>query len=641
VKVGELPNWATEVVTLLPACSQFLLSGNVRDLFFFESADDDAASLVRKVQHAPTVLATAFAATQEMPVTIRYDITDGASVVPIGDQAAQERAHSEAARLLGGDPASIAPHNSLMGLSHLIDIVSTAAVPIPLVITSSSRLVRDVDHLSDQEFEFFRTVDRYARSSRPAPDSPRRLYSPVVWILDKAADVPSWFAVGNDFLRSVVLPLPHTGERQEFGNLHIGRLKPADESAQNSAVNTLSQQTAGMTLVAMERTIAIAQDRGLGADRVEDAARSYRVGVTDNPWRADYISKRLRTELLAEPADGDDWEPLRSRVLGQDLAVKKALDILVRSATNLTAAQASASATRPRGVLFFAGPTGVGKTELAKALTKLLFDDERFYIRFDMSEFSAEHAEARLLGAPPGYVGHDAGGELTNAVRRRPFCLLLFDEIEKANPRILDKFLQILEDGRLTDGAGSTVHFGETLIVFTSNLGIHEEVRAPSADGREVRRRKATITVEERRKATYEQMATRVESSIRDHFTLELGRPELLNRIGDNIVVFDFIDQETGRRIVDLMLSNIWARVHQEHGVTLELTEKSRDLLVRECLTDETLQYGGRGIGSRLETILINPLATALFLNPQSSGSTVALDVQQESSAWTATLRPH
>ena len=169
-----------------------------------------------------------------------------------------------------------------------------------------------------------------------------------------------------------------------------------------------------------------------------EAARRYKLGVTDDPWR------KLDREKLRGAEDF-----VRDRVKGQQHAVTHMLDIVKRAVTGIGGRRGG----RPRGVLFFAGPTGVGKTELAKTLTQLIFGDERAYIRFDMSEFAAEHADQRLLGAPPGYIGYDAGGELTNAVREKPFSVVLFDEIEKAHPRILDKFLQILEDGRLTTGA--------------------------------------------------------------------------------------------------------------------------------------------------------------------------------------------
>jgi ATP-dependent Clp protease ATP-binding subunit ClpA len=369
--------------------------------------------------------------------------------------------------------------------------------------------------------------------------------------------------------------------------------------------------------------------------------------VTDNPWRADYLTDRLRNELRAiasEPADsasepGDSFptSALASRVLGQDLAVRKALDILVRSATGLTAAQAGPAATRPRGVLFFAGPTGVGKTELAKALTKLLFDDERFYVRFDMSEFSAEHAADRLIGAPPGYVGYQAGGELTNAIRQRPFSLVLFDEVEKAHPQILDKFLQLLDDGRLTDGRGETVYFTESVIVFTSNLGIYAEVEETDEAGNTVRRRRPTV---DRKNMTYEEMAARIKKSIRNFFTLQLGRPELLNRIGDNIVVFDFIDVETGSRILSMMLDNITARVRQEHRIEVVVPVQTEATLRAVCLDEDTLALGGRGIGSMLETTVINPLANHLFVSQPASGARLQLIVDRQGSEWTASLQP-
>src|SRR4051794_39278696 len=210
---------------------------------------------------------------------------------------------------------------------------------------------------------------------------------------------------------------------------------------------------------------------------------------------------------------------------GQDHAVVHVLDIIKRAVTGVGANRRGG---RPRGVAFLAGPTGVGKTELAKTVTSLLFNDESSYIRFDMSEFSAEHADQRLIGAPPGYVGYDAGGELTNAIREKPFSVVLFDEVEKAHPLILDKFLQVLDDGVLTSGRGERVYFSEALIVFTSNLGIHRT----DASGDKI----ANVTPEQ----PFEEVRRKVRAEIKTHFKMVLNRPELLNRIGENIIVFDF-----------------------------------------------------------------------------------------------------
>src|SRR5690606_18721261 len=285
-----------------------------------------------------------------------------------------------------------------------------------------------------------------------------------------------------------------------------------------------------------------------------DAIRCYKVGALDNPWKKPYLKARIRG-AMAEIED---------RVKGQTQAATKTVDILMRSVTGLTGAQARSGSGRPRGILFFAGPTGVGKTALARTLPQIIFGGERAYVRFDMSEFAEEHNRARLLGAPPGYVGYDAGGELTNAMRERPFSVVLFDEIEKAHPRLLDKFIQILEDGRLTDGRGETVYFSESIIIFTSNLGIYVE----GPDGRRVQN--------VRPGDSYETVERNVREAISNHFRYTLGRPEILNRIGENIVVFNFIVPDVGVMILEAMLRNVARRVGAEHGLAPEIFERGR-----------------------------------------------------------------
>jgi hypothetical protein len=460
----------------------------------------------------------------------------------------------------------------------------------------------DPTALPPEEWDFFRAAERLALTAAPGQSLPGRdvgLFNPIFWIVDSDRELPPWLLSRRDHVRSVAIPLPDYGERERLATMLLSRLdgwEGSSDGDRDAYVDRFTQQTEGMTLNALFSITLLAADAEAGLAGIEDAARAYRVGILDNPWRSTHLRERLAT--------GE--ERIAQRVLGQRDAIRKSLDITVRSATGLTGAQGSPYGTRPRGVLFFAGPTGVGKTELAKQLTELVFGDERAYVRFDMSEFSAEHTAARLIGAPPGYVGHDAGGELTNAIRQRPFSLVLFDEIEKAHGRILDKFLQVLEDGRLTDGRGATVYFSEAVLVFTSNLGVWVE----GPDGRRV----ANVSSDDDR----DEAESRILAAIKEHFTTVLGRPELLNRLGDNIVVFDFIDRATGEQILDLLVRNVAARVEREHGATLILEPAARDTLASVALAN--LDNGGRGIGSAVENALVNPLARTLFAKPVHPG---------------------
>jgi ATP-dependent Clp protease ATP-binding subunit ClpA len=331
------------------------------------------------------------------------------------------------------------------------------------------------------------------------------------------------------------------------------------------------------------------------------------VGITDDPWSADRLREKIRA--------AEDY--LNQRVVGQERAVRKAVDVLVRSAVGLNGAHVSSSPSRPRGVLFLAGPTGVGKTELAKAIASLVLGEDATPLRFDMSEFRADEAHQRLIGAPPGYVGYAAGGELTNAVRANPVCVLLFDEIDKAHPRIFDLFLQILEDGRLTDGRGATVFFTECFLVFTSNLGVSEQKsEGASADA------PATLPV-----VSYNTQPAQMERLLRDAFTTffnqTLGRPELRNRFGDSYVVLDYIRPHVAPLITAKALRSVAARVAQVHNLRLEISaevEAKLNDIVLERLAD-----GGRGIGTVVETVVVNQLGRWIFDKAPESGTAIAL----------------
>lgn len=285
-------------------------------------------------------------------------------------------------------------------------------------------------------------------------------------------------------------------------------------------------------------------------------------------------------------------ERLHNRVVGQDEAVNAVAESVLRSRAGLGRPQ------QPTGSFLFLGPTGVGKTELAKALAEQLFDDENLLVRIDMSEYMEQHSVSRLIGAPPGYVGHEEGGQLTEAVRRRPYSVVLFDEVEKAHISVFNTLLQVLDDGRLTDGQGRTVDFRNTVIIMTSNLGAEHLLSGMMG------------------KVTMQVARDRVLQEVRKHF-----RPELLNRL-DEIVVFDPLSHEQLRKVARLQMKDVAIRL-SERGVALAVTDAALDIVLAESYDPI---YGARPIRRWLERKVVTELSRMLVREEIDESSTVYID---------------
>jgi ATP-dependent Clp protease ATP-binding subunit ClpB len=287
-------------------------------------------------------------------------------------------------------------------------------------------------------------------------------------------------------------------------------------------------------------------------------------------------------------------ERLHKRIVGQDHAVTAVANAIRRARAGLQ------DPNRPLGSFIFLGPTGVGKTELARALAEFLFDSEHATIRIDMSEYQEKHTVSRMIGAPPGYVGYEEAGQLTEAVRRRPYCVVLFDEVEKAHPEVLNVLLQLLDDGRLTDGKGRTVDFKNAVVIMTSNLGSHVLAERAQRGDTEIDEGTRRIMMD----------------TLRDHF-----RPEFLNRI-DEIVFFHPLGREHIKAIIDIQLRSLMKRL-EERKLTVELTARAKELLVAEGYDPV---YGARPLKRTIQRRLLDPLAMKVLQGEFQEGDTVVID---------------
>ncbi len=416
--------------------------------------------------------------------------------------------------------------------------------------------------------------------------------STIILITNKLSNFPLSFYQANPEVSTITLSKPDRLERRRLlEKIEAGfelKLNPGETLLNSSRTNEyidILEDFTNREIIQMSKLSR--KEEKLTFDKLY---LLFKYGEKDNPWEklayedVKYIKKKLS-----------------ERVVGQDEAIEKIEKTVVKAYMGLTGLHKTSSRSMPKGVFFFVGPTGVGKTELSKALAKFLFGDEQACIRFDMSEYAQENSDQKLIGAPPGYVGYEQGGQLTNAIKEKPFSVILFDEIEKAakpNPRILDIFLQILEDGRLTDSKGETVYFSESIIIFTSNLGASE---VKPSDNKEE-------TAEEFIKI------------VKNYFDNEIKRPEILGRIGySNIVPFNFIlDDEFAIQIAKSKLNPIKRGIQEKYRLDLEFESELN--FIKYILKRVDKSKGGRDILNAINDILLDELSMFLFNNKQDLG---------------------
>ena len=532
------------------------------------------------------------------------------------------------------------------------------AKPFLFVLKDVSRYMTRPGQPSDGEnpslIVLFKTIELVDVSSR------------IVLLVDKNNDLPSWFEAenSNPSTKKLFLPFPDTEFRKKYYGFEMKEVltAPSDSNKVDDLVDKYAAFTEKYTVRKLEQLKEYIQNSDNENDKklinIEKTVVKFDLGQTTDPWKDAGLVKKVNS------LDGQ----VKKHIFGQNHVVE-------RIQTTLSSAVAGVTTTkkndrRPKAVFFLAGPTGVGKTEITKLITETIFKNPDRMIRFDMSEFKDEHTDARLFGAPPGYIGYEAGGELTKAIKQNPFSLVLFDEIEKASDRIWDKFLQILGDGRLTDGKGETVYFSQSIIVFTSNLGVTrreklemdqvnralaifksqekeivskiETAKAEDNKGEVEKQMNELINLEKQKVdtlgikynyindklfSTYYSLVPNksytkgenyfndfcdetIKSNVKNYFE-GIGRREVLGRIGeDNIIIFHFISEAYAKMIADNAISKFVDYLKDEHDqhIVLTVTDAAKNYIINQASTPDVLELGGRGIVSTTENLLKGPM---------------------------------
>lgn len=600
------PNWQKEIDNFKGIKNTFILEGNIHDLYPSLQMGHDQESTGLEFSSLGKIISGIFDSGETsgyydflfcdplFGFTDPLNFNNTQELVQRYEQLIDEK--SEELKLLNGKNK---PGGSNCMMIQNSEIIRTAITQLPshleeikrksiiVMVNFASRFVSSPDNLSQDETTFFLNLLYASKNAIRG----RSYINTLVLIVEKYNDIPAWFYLNNPHVRTIALPNPDRQIRKAYISKYFK--KPVDPMTAQQAkeLDDFTDLTDGMKLLELGELRRLRDKLKDSISDIRELIAIYKYGFKENPW-----------ETMRDEISIDIKRNIEHRVKSQDVAVDKIITIIKRAVSGLSGMQHSSGLNKPRGIVFLAGPTGTGKTELVKAVTEELFKDENKLIRFDMSEYSAEHSDQKLFGAPPGYVGYDNGGQLTNAVKANPFSVLLFDEIEKAHSSIMDKFLQILEDGRMTDGQGKTVYFSETFIFFTSNVGISREIMDP-ASGRIIGRENIVQPGE-----PYAAIQQKVEQAMQLYF-----KPEVINRIGENIVVFDYIHEQASQSIAQAQIAKINQNIKKQKHIEINADQSAHDRIYELCWQEKHRNHGGRGIGNVVEEYYLNPLAEFLY----------------------------